>query len=849
LLAVVCLIAIAFGAVPAHALTGHGFTASFGANVDRTHPGTGICTFASGDECGSGEAGSADGQFSNPAGVAVGQTTGDVYVADRANNRVEYFDATGDYLGQFNGSGMLSGEGSATPSGQFAAPDDVAVDNSASASDPSRGDVYVLDSGHNTIDKYSAAGAYIGAITETAAGTSFGALDGVAVDANGVVWVYQASGEIDSFSDAVADEYLDQRNSPFGTAPGFAVDSEDNLYVNRGAELIAKLNDLGETIIEELDPERTTDVAVDPSGNDVYVDNSTSIGMYKTTGTFVARFGSRYLANSSGVAVNPTTGAVYATDSTNNDVDIFSLGSVPAAPKTEAADEIVPGAAKLHGELTSGSEKVTTYFSYDTGVTCTGPGATVTPVISAEASGSESATLSELKPNEQYAFCLVAENRFGASPGATLAFASAGVPPAIENQESAVSITATTATLEAQVNPNNETTHYYFEYATSPSLSGASTEPAPPGTEIAPGLGNFTATQDIVGLEPNTTYYYRVVAENGTGRTRGAPISTFTTAASPPTSATNEATAVTATTAHLGGVLDGMGADTQYFVNYGPTENYGSSIPENAPSQTLDGGVISIATVESAEVTGLTPNTTYHYQLVAFNAISCSRFLPGLPIHCSPPENIAYGQDREFTTLPLPPGATTDPPVTVSADSALLAGRVVPQGAPTNYRFEYGTSTAYGTAVPSPDGAIGPSVETQEVSAIVEGLEPDTTYHYRLVADNGGGGTVGGDSTFTTNATGQPAPSIPAGDGLTGAGLASPSFAAYASLDTLTPLRPLTDAPSTSGKQSVTTAAQMRTRALRACRKLHAKRGRLNCERRVRKQYASKSKTNKGGNR
>jgi hypothetical protein len=88
-----------------------------------------------------GSEGSGKGQFAEPIGVAVNESTepvsgaGDVYVADRANGRVERFSATGSYLGQFDGTGNFEVEGkaekgAAAPAGQLLTPEWIAVDNS-----------------------------------------------------------------------------------------------------------------------------------------------------------------------------------------------------------------------------------------------------------------------------------------------------------------------------------------------------------------------------------------------------------------------------------------------------------------------------------------------------------------------------------------------------------------------------------------------------------------------------------------------------------------------------------------------------------------------------------------------
>src|ERR1700682_1509555 len=159
-----------------------------------------------------GTKGTGASQFEEPVGVAVsdvGGSAGEVYVVDRNNNRVEIFNSTGTtVLGEFNGS--------AAPTGKFEHPEWVAVDNSGNPLDPSAGDVYVTDAGHKAIDKFSATGTYEGQITTGASGTPFSELYGVAVDQNGVVWVYQSSREIDSYSDGGANECLSSSLSDFG---------------------------------------------------------------------------------------------------------------------------------------------------------------------------------------------------------------------------------------------------------------------------------------------------------------------------------------------------------------------------------------------------------------------------------------------------------------------------------------------------------------------------------------------------------------------------------------------------------------------------------------------------------
>jgi hypothetical protein len=84
----------------------------------------------------------------------------------------------------------------------------------------------------------------------------------------------------------------------------------------------------------------------------------------------------------------------------------------------------------------------------------------------------------------------------------------------------------------------------------------------------------------------------------------------------------------------------------------------------------------------------------------------------------------------------------------VTPSSAVLKGTVMPEGNLTTYQFEYGTTAAYGQHTDEASAGAGDSA--QPVSVPVEGLQPETVYHYRLVATNSGGTSYTADKTFFT---------------------------------------------------------------------------------------------------
>ncbi|HEY2055652.1 MAG TPA: fibronectin type III domain-containing protein [Solirubrobacterales bacterium] len=87
----------------------------------------------------------------------------------------------------------------------------------------------------------------------------------------------------------------------------------------------------------------------------------------------------------------------------------------------------------------------------------------------------------------------------------------------------------------------------------------------------------------------------------------------------------------------------------------------------------------------------------------------------------------------------------------VSASEATLRAWVYMDEAGT-YQFEYGTTTSYGSEIPVPAKAIGAGGTTLRQRP--EGLSPNTTYHYRLVATNAKGAGQSEDKTFKTSESG-----------------------------------------------------------------------------------------------
>src|SRR6476661_10814509 len=104
------------------------------------------------------------------------------------------------------------------------------------------------------------------------------------------------------------------------------------------------------------------------------------------------------------------------------------------------------------------------------------------------------------------------------------------------------------------------------------------------------------------------------------------------------------------------------------------------------------------------------------------------------------------------------PAAVTGNVSNLSTTSARLNGSVDPNGESTGWYFEFGTTTSYGTKTATQNAGSGQN--PNNVNSNVSGLAVATMFHYRLVAMNASGTTLGADHTFITEgppavATGQ----------------------------------------------------------------------------------------------
>ncbi len=265
--------------------------------------------------------GTGPGQLSAPTGVAT-DTKSNVWVSDTKSDRIEEYNAQGEYVKSFGYEG--------TGAGAFREPHDVAVD--------SKGNVWVADTANNRIEEFTEAGGY-----ERLAGTSgSGTLKsphGIAVDSSGNVWVadtgdnrvveFNEKGEYQR--EAVKTVGLRALSEPLGVAVDksgdvWVTDAKNYRVVEFGSTG-SSLKEFGSKGKEENGKfEAPTGVAVDSEGN-VWVSDTVEdrVQEFNSKGEYLTQFGS---AGSNGgqlkkpyfIGVN-ARGALDVADSENSRVE------------------------------------------------------------------------------------------------------------------------------------------------------------------------------------------------------------------------------------------------------------------------------------------------------------------------------------------------------------------------------------------------------------------------------------------------------------------------------------------------------------------------------------------------
>lgn len=218
----------------------------------------------------------------------------------------------------------------------------------------------------------------------------------------------------------------------------------------------------------------------------------------------------------------------------------------------------------------------------------------------------------------------------------------------------------TSATLNAQINPEGEETSYHFELVDDAAFqesgfSGANR--VPPEEFEDPELGaSFDLEQASLaaGVEPETVYHCRAVASNGKGTVTGEE-GEFESS-EPIEFGALFGVAVGSDTARIGAEINPLGIAAEGHFEYVDDASYqasGFATAKRAPLGEIPFGDSSTFVTREANLSGLQPGTVYHYRVQI-----ASEFLPG-GIHC--PQGAATCPEFEPTFRTYLPAATLLP--------------------------------------------------------------------------------------------------------------------------------------------------------------------------------------------
>ena len=237
--------------------------------------------------------------------------------------------------------------------------------------------------------------------------------------------------------------------------------------------------------------------------------------------------------------------------------------------------------------------------------------------------GTFSSNLTGLNGGTTYYVRAYATNSIGTGYGMAMSFKTLGLVPTATT-ESVTNKTASSATLNGKINAHYLQTQVSFEYGTTNSY----------GKNIlsnqSPVTGNTTTdvSANVTDLTLATTYHFRVMSTNSLGTSYGNDM-VFTTLGDKPVATSQAANNIQGNTATLNGIVNPNYSITTANFEYGNTTNYGYVI------QAIQSPINGSSEVNvSANISGLTTNTLYHFRLKAENSLG-----------------ITYSPDLTFKTL------------------------------------------------------------------------------------------------------------------------------------------------------------------------------------------------------
>ena len=714
--------------------------------------------------------GPGSGQFAGPYGIAI-DSEGDLWVVDAGNNRIQQFDSEGKYLTQFGEAGEGAGE--------FSAPAAIDIDP--------KGDVWVTETLNNSIgvQKFNPEGEYLGRFGAYGGGEGELAYPlGIATSSDGNVWV----------SD-LANHRVQEWVSP---GSPLAITGTASELKTTEATLNAAINPKGVVTTYRFEYGTTT----------AYGSKAPASPKSVGAGAQLVEASEKLSGLTEGTTYHYRVVAKNEYGIVQGEDQTFTTLSLPIAT-TEAASGVGTTQATLNGTVNPKGSVTAYHFEY--GAT-TSYGTKVPIPAKSVGSGTEALKVTEklsgLEAGATYHYRVVVTNEGGAVNGEDRTFAT----PQIEAPSFAFGFQGSgEAALDS---PQGATFDLEGDVWVADTGNDRIQEFSPEGELIAShgsagsGLGQFE--------EPTAVTYQQDmiwVADTGNDRIQmieaasGEALATIGSSGSgdgqlsePRGVAVDSDGVWVADTGNdriqrfnvwgeylgqLGEEGSGNGQFSEpHGVAIGPDENVwvadtgndrvqkfspegkyllqGASegeAPLSEPTGIAADGQSNVWVADSAgnRVVGIDREGAYRTHFGAKGSGEGQFSAPrGVAVDSEGDVWVAdTGNDRIQKWL-LPPLPTLDASglLSTGATEAKLHATINPNGSQTTYRFEYGTTTSYGSKAPASPKSIGSGTSPVEVTETLSGLSPTTTYHFRLVASSEKGTVVGHDQTFTTTKPG-----------------------------------------------------------------------------------------------
>jgi hypothetical protein len=618
-----------------------------------------------------GAAGTGAGQFGEASGVAVDQVSGDVYVRDLTNWRVEKFTSTGTFVLMFGKevnetthgdvctaqeieklgvkcqAGVRSPEGSGAPS-QF---------NFVQG----YGDVLTVGPGHvvyvgdeHRVQKFEANGTFKGEISLSGLSSANGSkVTGLAVDGSGDVYVvYRVN-----FESRVIREFgpdgVEIQGKGFPLAP---VATQAGGTVEIGGIAV---DSAGRLAVAELEHYRLEDEALTRLRGELYEAENGEPGTTLTN------------PGSTALGFNGNDELYVAVGGVSTGHEVWKYIPLRVARLKATGEECMAGVphgtsatldCKLEGTVNPwGVDKTEVWFNWGR-TSALGEETPKQPIPTGEVPVEVHAVIEGVRPNESgFFYELVGTDANVVLPETlksnVVSFTTPIVAPWL-GEPVAPFVRAGSAVLFDELNPEHARTGYWFEYlaCTGPE-DGTLEERWAEGQQTpeaeSSAYGQIGVTQEVVGLQADTTYCYRLHAESES--TSGAEtkeanseVKSFKTGLPPhPKAITGSTSGVGMTSAQISGLVDPDGEGAVYTfelgVYKGADTDFGVVYSSSAGSGTD-------LVPESLVVTGLQPGTTYGYRIRAESSYTAG-------------DAEAVGATMTFTTVGLPTVLSTPTPL------------------------------------------------------------------------------------------------------------------------------------------------------------------------------------------